>query len=122
MTIRQGEVYLVSFGKKYHSEPGKKRPAIVMQTDEVNDLLEQMEYRSVAVVPLSSQRLEDAYFRVDIPVSGGLEQPSQAICNWICTVDLERFDLETGALCTVDEELLARIRERFHYLIKGGKS
>ena len=91
-----------------------------MQTDTVNSLLERMEYQSVAVVPLSTQLLEDAYFRVDIPARGKLRKPSQAICNWICTVDLGRFDLDTGVLCSVEETLLGQIRDRFHYLIKGG--
>lgn len=35
-TIRRGEIYLVNFGKKYNSEFGKTRPALIIQNDIAN--------------------------------------------------------------------------------------
>lgn len=118
MKITQGEIYLVDFGRRYNSEFGKTRPAIVIQSNEINTLMDELEYKSVVVVPLSTQRLEDAFFRVDIPASGALEYDSQAVCNWVCTLDLGRLNLEQGALAKVTVAQLEAIREKLHYLVR----
>ncbi len=37
--IQQGEVYLVDFAKKYNSEFGKVRPAVILQNNFLNRVL-----------------------------------------------------------------------------------
>ena len=118
MNLRQGDVYLVEFGKKFNSEFGKRRPAVVVQTDRVNILLEQLEYKSVAVVPLSTQRLSDAFFRVDIAAREELEKDSQAVCNWICTVDAERIRIVEGRLCRLSDEEMRAIKSKLAFLME----
>ena len=42
--IKQGEIYLVDFAKKYNSEFGKIRPAVILQNDFLNRSLEETLY------------------------------------------------------------------------------
>jgi len=53
--IEQGDVYLVDFAKKYNSEFGKVRPAVILQNNFLNRSLEISKFQSVLVVPLSTQ-------------------------------------------------------------------
>ena len=118
MNLRQGDVYLVDFGKRFNSEFGKRRPAVIVQTDRVNMLLGQLEYKSVAVVPLSTQRLSDAFFRVDIMARERLEKDSQAVCNWVCTVDAERIRIAQGRLCRLSEKELRAVKSKVAFLME----
>lgn len=115
--IRQGEIYLVDFGKRYNSEFGKTRPALILQSDKVNRLLEKMEYKSVAVVPLTTDQIEGAFFRVPLEAAGKLEKPSDIVCNWICTVDLERIRVTKGVLTTISKETIQAVREKTFFLL-----
>ncbi len=40
--MRRGEVYLVNFGKKYNSEFGKIRPALIIQNDIATEISEKL--------------------------------------------------------------------------------
>lgn len=116
--IAQGEVYLVDFGEKYHSEFEKLRPALVIQSDRVNALLDQVAYKSVALIPLSSHLLEGAWFRVRIPARERLEKESDVVCNWICTMDFERIDLEAGVLTRLSGDELKDVKTRLALLVE----
>ena len=84
--MRRGEVYLVNFKKKYHDEFGKVRPALIFQTDILNEQIEKLPYKTVAVIPLSS-RIMGGHFRVSIDERDALEERSEVVINWICTLD-----------------------------------
>ncbi len=90
MNIKRGGIYLVDFGVKYQSELGKIRPALVVQSDYVNDNLDAASFKSVLVIPLTTD-LKGGRFRYEIKARDELEKRSELIINWICTVDLERF-------------------------------
>ncbi|MBU1668672.1 type II toxin-antitoxin system PemK/MazF family toxin [bacterium] len=90
MKIKRGEIYLVNFGKKYQSELGKIRPVMVLQTDFVNDNLDIAPFKSVLVVPLTTD-IKGGRFRFEIEPRDNLEKNSELIINWMCTVDLKRF-------------------------------
>ncbi|MBN2825807.1 MAG: type II toxin-antitoxin system PemK/MazF family toxin [Campylobacterales bacterium] len=110
--IRQKEVYLVDFAKKYHSKFGKIRPAVIMQNNFINRTLESKKYRSVMVVPLSSTTINDD-FRVVISARDKLKEDSECVANWICTLDISRVQVDKGILTTLSdsefEELKAKV-------------
>ena len=90
LVIKRGEIYLVDFGKKYQSELGKVRPAMILQSDYVNDSLDVAPFKSVLVIPLTTD-VKGGRFRVEIDRREKLEKKSELILNWMCTVDLKRF-------------------------------
>ena len=89
MNIKRGEVHLVDFGKKYQSELGKIRPALILQSDYVNDNLDIAVFKSVLVVPLTTD-LKGGRFRFRLNTRDKLEKESELIINWMCSVDLKR--------------------------------
>ena len=84
--MKRGEIYLVNFKKKYQQEFGKVRPALIFQTDIINDHIEKLPYKTVAVIPLSTQIL-GGHFRVAVSQRDALERKSEIVINWICTLD-----------------------------------
>jgi mRNA interferase MazF len=95
--IEQGEVYLVDFAKKYNSEFGKVRPAVVLQNDFLNRSLENRQYQSVLVVPLSTQDVQTDY-KVEIAPRDNLNEKSFIVANWLCTLDFKRIQLDKGVI------------------------
>jgi len=101
--IRQKEVYLVDFAKKYHSEFGKVRPAVIMQNNFLNRTIEKDMYKSVLVVPLTSSKLTRDY-RIPIRARDNLKEDSQCVANWMCTLDISRVQTEKGLLTTLTDD------------------
>ena len=97
-TIRRGEIYLTNFGKKYNSEFGKIRPALIIQNDIANRNVDLVTFKGVTVIPLTTQ-LSGGDIRVLIKKRDALEQNSEICINELCTLDLSRID-ETKK-CTV---------------------
>jgi len=98
MRIKRGAVYLVDFGRKYRSELGKVRPALVLQSDYVNDNLDVAPFKSVLVVPMTTD-IRGGRFRFKLSPRDRLEKESELIINWMCTVDLDR--IVSGEVLTV---------------------
>ena len=84
--MKRGDVYLVNFKKKYRDEFGKLRPALIFQTDILNEHMDKLPFKTVAVIPLSSQIL-GGHFRVPIAKRDALKEESEVVVNWICTLD-----------------------------------
>ena len=82
MSIKRGEIYLVDFGKKYQSELGKIRPAMVLQSNYVNDNLDVAPFKSVLVIPPTTD-VKGGRFRVAINAREKLEKNSELIINWM---------------------------------------
>ena len=73
--IKQGEIYIVDFGKKFHSELGKKRPAVVLQHNFLNQILLTNKFKSVMVIPLSTDDIQTEY-KIKISKRGRLKEDS----------------------------------------------
>lgn len=84
--MKRGDLYLVNFKKRYNDEFGKVRPALIFQTNILNDHIEELPFKAVAVIPLSTQ-LMGGHFRVAVDARDRLEQRSEAVVNWICTLN-----------------------------------
>ena len=114
--IKQGEIYLVNFAKKYHSEFGKIRPAVIMQNNFINRTVEKSIYKSVLVVPLSSTTINDDY-RLVIRARDNLKKDSECVANWICTLDFSRVLTQKGVITTLTKSEFRELKEKVCSLI-----
>ena len=107
--IKQGEVYLVDFAKKYNSEFGKVRPAVILQNDFLNRALEDTDYQSVLLVPLSTIN-EQTDYKVEIEPRDRLIERSFIVANWLCTLDVKRIQLDKGVITKLSSEELQQLK------------
>lgn len=89
--IRRGEIYLVNFGKKYNSEFGKVRPALIVQNDIANRNIDKVPFKGVTLLPLTIN-ITGGTIRVFVPQRDKLLKESKICINEICTLDLSRID------------------------------
>ena len=109
--IYQGDIYLVNFGKKYNSELGKIRPAVIMQNNFFNRALKNKIYQQVLVVPLSTLPIEDDY-RIAIKARDNLKKDNYIIANWICTLDYEHILIDKGLITKLKEDEFKLLKNR----------
>jgi mRNA interferase MazF len=114
--IEQGEVYLVDFAKKYNSEFGKVRPAVILQNNFLNRSLENKQYQSVLLVPLSTQDIQTDY-KIEIEPRDNLKEKSFIVANWLCTLDLKRIQLEKGIITKLSTDELQQLKLKICDLI-----
>ena len=88
--MRRGEIYLVNFGKKYNSEFGKVRPALIIQNDVANRNIDKVEFKGVTVIPISTN-LYGGDLRVEIDKREKLQKKSEICVNELCTLDMSRI-------------------------------
>jgi len=100
MTVSKGEVWLADLNPvKRNNEVGKKRPVLIFQTDKLNDST----YSTTMVLPLSTDRIEDAEpLRVRISRRNNLHQDSDVLVAQIRAIDNARF-IERLAVITSAE-------------------
>ena len=114
--IEQGEVYLVDFAKKYNSEFGKIRPAVILQNNFLNRSLEETQYRSVLVVPLSTKDIKTEY-KIEITPRDNLKERSFIVANWLCTLDMGRIQLDKGIITKLESDELQKLKSKICDLI-----
>ena len=97
----RGEVRLVDFDPARGSEANKRRPAIVVSNDAVNDMAAQLGRGVVTVVPVTSSVARVHPFQVLVPAgSGGLTRDSKAQAEQVRSVDATRIGRRLGMLPT----------------------
>ena len=109
------EIHLVDFGKKYQSELGKVRPAMVLQSNYVNDNLDIAPFKSVLVVPLTTD-IKGGRFRFQLDAREKLEKESEPIINWMCTVDLKRV-ISTKPLTVLTQNELTKLKTKLDFFM-----
>lgn len=92
----QFEIWLVNLNPSRGTEPGKIRPAVVIQTN----LLNQLDHPSTLICPITSQlSSEENILRVRVGETGtGLEQDSEVLVDQIRALDNRRFLEKLGKL------------------------
>ena len=109
MTIKRGHLYIIDFNPRIKTKPGKLRPALVLQSDLVNDA----GYPSTVVIPTTTRLVENAgilRFRLK-KGQGGIARDSDLFLGQVIAVANESFRQEIGALPNPTmEELEERIR------------
>jgi mRNA interferase MazF len=91
--MKRGDIYLVNFGKKYNSEFGKIRPALIIQNDIANRNIDKVDFKGVSVIPLTTT-ISGGNLRVIINKRENLKQTSEICINELCTLDLSRIGLD----------------------------
>jgi mRNA interferase MazF len=102
--MKRAEVYLVNFGKKYNSEFGKIRPALIIQNNIANRNIDRVNFKGVTVIPMSTN-LFGGDLRVRVQKRDKLEQVSELCVNELCTLDMSRIYLENLLTVLTNEEL-----------------
>ena len=89
--MKRGDVVLVVVSGDY----GRRRPAVVVQTDLVNDT-----HSSVVVCPITSYLQDAELFRLTIEPSAdnGLQKPSQIMVDKIVAVQKDKIRKGIGKL------------------------
>ena len=106
--MKRGEIYLINFGKKYNSEFGKIRLALIIQNNVANRNIDKVEFKGVTVIPITTN-LCGGNLRVKIQSRENLLQDSEVCVNELCTLDLSRIDLDKK-LTTLNSEELEEVR------------
>lgn len=109
MKIIRGHLYVVDFNPRIHTKPGKLRPAVVIQSNLVNEA----GYPSTMVVPTTSQIIEDAGFlRLPIPkATCGLQKESDLLIGQLIAVANISFRKDLGPLpMELFDELVKRVK------------
>ena len=108
--MKRGEIYLVNFGKKYNSEFGKIRPALIFQNDIANRNIDKVAFKGVTVLPMTTN-ITGGSVRVFVSARDHLKQNSEICINELCTLDLSRIDL-TKKLTLLSDEEMHEVEER----------
>ncbi len=107
MKIRQGFLYIVDFNPRILTKPGKQRPALVVQSDLIN----QTEYPSTIVIPTTSKVLpQPGFLRLNLPKGiCSLDKTSDLLLGQLIAVANISFKRELGAL---SPELWKEVKKR----------
>lgn len=109
MEIKRGHLYVIDFNPRVRTKPGKLRPAVVLQSDIVNEA----GYPSAIVIPTTTRLVEDpGILRLRIRKGeGGLTRDSDLLIGQMIAVANESFQKEIGILpAPMMEELEKRVR------------
>ena len=109
MPIKRGHLYVMDFNLRIKTKPGKLRPALVLQSDLVNDA----GYPSIIVIPTTTRLVENAgILRLRVKRGqGGIVRDSDLLLGQVIAVANESFRQEIGVLPNaLMEELENRIR------------
>ena len=108
----QFEIWLVNLNPARGTEPGKIRPAVVIQSN----LLNHLDHPSTLICPITSKlSIEENMLRVRIGIKGmGLEQDSEILVDQIQALHNRRFLEKLGKL---NLEKTLELREKLKALM-----
>ena len=109
MPIKRGHLYIVDFNPRIKTKPGKLRPALVLQSDLVNEA----GYPSTIVIPTTARLVENAgILRLRLKKGqGGIARDSDLLLGQVIAVANQSFRQEIGSLPNaLMDELENRIR------------
>ena len=109
MKISKFHVYLADLDPAFGTEPGKVRPVVVVQTDDLNDI-----HTSTIVCLLTSKLREDAYplrLRV-LAARSCLANDSDIMVDQVRAIDNCRFKKHLGKLNDHQSGMLTDILKR----------
>ena len=111
MNPKQGEIWLANLHPQKGSEPGKVRPVVILQTDDLN-----VDHPSTIICPITSNvQSELELLRVHLlPGETGLESPSDVLIDQIRAIDKVRLLRKLGI---IDSKSLEQIRANIQILL-----
>ncbi len=110
--MRRGDIWWVDMGKPFGSEPGLRRPVLIVQDDAFNE----SSIQTVVVVPMTSNlRVATAPGNVRCPArDSGLPRVSVANVSQIAAVDRRRLSEKVGR---VPGRVMERVEEGLHLVL-----
>ena len=111
--MTRGDIYMLDFGIPFGSEPGRRRPVVIIQADKEN--LDNLNTK--VVVPLTSNTI-NAELRGNVFLprkESGLSKDSVALVHQIIVVDKIRLEEKIAKL---PKNLLSKIEEEIDYVTK----
>ena len=111
--MTRGDIYMLNFGIPFGSEPGRRRPVVIIQADKEN--LDNLNTK--VIVPLTSNTI-NADFRGNVFLpkkESGLSKDSVALIHQIIVVDKIRLEEKISKL---PKNLLSKIEEEIDYVTK----
>ncbi len=101
MKIRKFNIYLADLSPRFGTEPGKKRPVVVLQTNLLND----SQHPSTIVCPVTTHVIREAeILRVHLSKKGtSLKKDSDILVDQIRAIDNRRFVKHLGELNPIDK-------------------
>ncbi len=102
--MKRGEIYLVNFGKKYNSEFGKVRPALIIQNDVANRNIDKVIFKGVTLLPLTTI-ICGGDVRVLIEARENLKKKSEVCINEVCTLDISRIQFDKLLTALTEKEM-----------------
>ena len=115
--MKQGEIYLVNFGKRYNSEFGKIRPALIIQNDIANRNIDKVAFKGVTLIPMSTN-ISGGDLRVKILKRDRLDKDSEVCINELCTLDISRIRLDNLlTTVTIDELQEIKVKLSRHFAL-----
>jgi mRNA interferase MazF len=113
MGFKHGDVHLVNFNLSKGTEAGKIRPALILQTNDLNNV----NHPSSIVIPFTTQIIADAKpLRSNIAPRGLLKQSSELMLDQPSAMDNQRITFEP--LTSLSEFEMA-IVEQYMKIILG---
>ena len=109
----RGDIYMLDFGIPFGSEPGRRRPVVIIQADKKN--LDNLNTKDI--VPLTSNT-KNANLRGNVFLpkkESGLSKDSVALVHQIIVVDKIRLEEKIAKL---PKNLLSKIEEEIDYVTK----
>lgn len=112
MVTERGHLYVVDFNPRVKTKPGKLRPAVVLQSDLINEA----GYPSTIVIPTTTRLVEDpGILRLRIKKGqGGLARESDLLLGQLIAVANESFHQEIGVL---PDDLMAELEKRVRIIL-----
>ena len=111
--MTRGDVYMLEFGVPFGSEPGMRRPVVIIQSDKEN--LNGLNTK--VVVPLTSNTI-NADLKGNVFISkkdSGLSKDSVALVHQIIVVDKMRLE---NKLVKLSKDILKKIEDEIDYVTK----
>ena len=111
--MTRGDVYMLDFGIPFGSEPGMRRPVVIIQSDKEN--LNGLNTK--VVVPLTSNTI-NADLKGNVFISkkdSGLSKDSVALVHQIIVVDKMRLE---DKLVKLSKDILKKIENEIDYVTK----
>ena len=107
----KGDIYLVDFGRSKDSFSfGKKRPALIFQTDKLNYAVKEGIYDYFLVIPISTQKdiLTDE-FRFKITPRENLKKECFVVINSICFLHKDFLIEKLATLSDIEIQKIEKI-------------
>ena len=109
MNIKQFDIWLADLNPSVGTEPGKKRPVVVVQTDLLNEF-----HLSTLICPISTNVKEEIeILRIHLK-KGQLEKLSDILIDQVRAIDNKRFIKKIGKL---NKEQIIKLKENLRIVL-----